>query len=127
MILNFTNHPQELWSRERMEMTVSSFGSVVDLPFPAVPADATEEDIAELSRIWTEKICAMKPDAVICQGEMTLAFSVARNLLRLGFPVLAAASDRVTEEEKTEDGNSRKTALFEFVQFREYRLSGEIR
>ena len=44
MFINFSNHPSQIWSREQTD-AARGYGAIVDVPFPAVPPDASEEEI----------------------------------------------------------------------------------
>ncbi|MCM1167924.1 MAG: hypothetical protein NC401_18220 [Ruminococcus sp.] len=120
MIVNFTNHPSTDWSAEQTA-AAKRWGTVVDLPFPAVSAVAGENDIAELAETYCARICGLIPDAVLVQGEMSLAFAVAERLRRSGIRTLCAASERVCETAVAEEGSTIRRSVFKFVRFREYR------
>jgi hypothetical protein len=118
--VNFSNHPSADWSSSQLERA-GEYGTVVDVPFPAVPADCSEEAVAELGEQCIEAILKCRPAAVMCQGEFTLAFYVAEHLMDLGIPVLSACSERKIVRQENDGGGSTKTLRFEFVRFREYR------
>jgi hypothetical protein len=61
-----------------------------------------------------------KPAAVLCQGEMTLAFAVVAKLVEMKIVVLAACSKRVASEATDNDGRIIKTAEFKFTRLRRY-------
>ena len=120
MFINFSNHPFARWSEEQKAAAVAMGGEVVDMAFPAVPSTATTAEVEAMADKAVADIAAMKPAAVLCQGEMTLAFAVVTRLKELGIPVVAACSDRKTVERQLPDGTSEKTAVFQFAQFRAY-------
>lgn len=113
--VNFSNHPSPSWSVEQI-IAAEQYGEIQDYPFPAVPGDAQEEEIASIADIAVEKILSMNPAAVMCQGEFTLTFAVISRLIKAEIPVLAACSERQVQE--TEDG--RKLVTFRFEGFRCY-------
>lgn len=115
--INFTNHASALWGREQMQ-AAEIYGEVVDCPFPAVSADCDEREIRQLALNYTEKIIAMQPAAVLCQGEYSLAFAVAFLLIQNDIPVLVACSERCVEERK-EGETTKRESIFRFVRFRE--------
>lgn len=117
--INFTNHASRSWG-EIQRAAARQYGDEIrDIPFPNVPATATEADIAQLAQEYVEKIKKETPSAVLCQGEFTLSYQVIRLLLQSGIPVVAACSER-TVTEKREEGKVIKRAEYEFVRFRKY-------
>lgn len=123
MIINFTNHPSQRWSREQREAALA-YGEIVDLSFPAVPEDWDEHQVEALAREWSETIAARNPEAVICQGEFTLTAAVVSLLQARGIRVLAACSRRCVLEERQQDGTTVKHTSFRFARFRPYILPG---
>lgn len=121
IFLNFSNHPSTGWSVEQRK-EAEKYGTIADLPFPAVSADASENGIQELAGRYLEKIMEYHPSAVMCQGEFTLTFAIVQGLLKAGIVCVSACSERVTEESVTADGRAVKKSVFRFVKFREYRL-----
>ena len=118
MFINFTNHPSAQWSDAQKDAALI-YGEIADIPFPSVPAYAPSEDLDALAEDCVARILEANPAVVMCQGEFTLAFSVASKLKARGVKVIAACSDRKTVE-IMENGATRKTVVFEFGQFREY-------
>lgn len=116
--INFSNHPWYLWPAEQ-RTAAETYGEIVDLPFPPVPAEMDEEGISHLADQCVEKIMASVqgtvPAAVMCQGEFTLAFAVTNRLRKLNISVVAACSERIAEEK---DGV--KISVFRFRRFRKY-------
>ncbi len=119
MLINLTNHPAAMWSDEQRS-AAERYGSVADMPFPPVPPEATEEDVVRLADEITDRILRRRPDAVLCQGEMTLTYAIVRRLAREGVPALAACTERVTSEAPQPDGSVIKTSRFLFRGFRRY-------
>lgn len=119
MFINFSNHKSSTWSDEQLD-AASEYGGIWDLPFPSVPANMDSAGVAELARKYINEILEVKPEAVMCQGEMTLVFDVVQGLLDEGITVVAACSERVVEEKQLPDGTTQKTAVFKFKQFRRY-------
>ena len=120
IFVNHTNHPSDKWSPEQIA-AAEKFGAVVDFPFPNVDANADEEKISELVEVNGQKILAMNPAAVLCQGEFSYTFAMVNFLQKNNLPVLAASSARVVEEIVTEDGSTQRISLFKFVRFRQYK------
>lgn len=119
MFINFTNHPSALWSKAQLD-AASAYGSIVDLSFPNVPPQFSEEDVQRMADEYMEKILALKPSAVLCQGEMTLTCLMAHRLIASGVPALSACSERRTEERVNPDGSTQKVSVFVFCRYRAY-------
>lgn len=118
MFLNFSNHPSANWGAEQLA-AARQYGEVVDLAFPAVASEASTEQVHEQADCYVAQILQMKPDCVLCQGEFCLSYCVIDRLKKAGVKVVAACSNRETQE-ITEDGATRKVSYFVFRQFREY-------
>ena len=97
IFINLTNHPSELWERKQLE-EAEKYGKVLDIPFPNVKAEATEEEIKAMSEEMADRVMNYDPSAVLCQGEFTLAFQIINRLLEKEIPVVAACSERVVVE-----------------------------
>ena len=69
---------------------------------------------------YVSEILKYNPVAVLCQGEMTLAFKAANLLISNGITVLAACSKRSVTEKIGANGETIKSAEFHFVRFRKY-------
>ncbi len=54
------------------------WGEIVDYAFPSVSADANEEDVLDMAEQVAKEIINMQPDAVMCQGEFTLTYSLVK-------------------------------------------------
>ena len=119
MFINFTNHSSAKWSLNQLE-AAKSYGDITDIPFPDVNPDGDEQYILQLANQYVSEILKDNPVAVLCQGEMTLAFKVANILISKGITVLAACSKRVVTEKTGANGETIKNAEFHFVRFREY-------
>ena len=119
MLVNFTNHKYEAWSDEQ-KSAAQKWGEVIDLPFPNVKPQASKADVEKMAQSFSGKIISMKPCATTAQGEMTLCFAVVNRLKAAEISVFAATSERTIIEKTDEDGNSVRTSVFKFVQFREY-------
>ena len=93
VIINFTNHPSSQWSPEQIK-AAQEFGEIQDLPFPQISPSADRKEVIDIAQMYVQEILQQKPEAVICQGEFTLAYSITKRLRDEGIPVLAACSDR---------------------------------
>lgn len=112
--INFTNHPSALWD-ERQRAEALKYGTIRDIPFPAVEPLGDTAYIEKLASFYINAILELCPKAVLCQGEFCLAYHEIKGLQEKGILVLAACSERIV----TETGG-KKTATFIFRQFRRY-------
>lgn len=119
IFINFSNHPSKNWGEKQIGKALE-YGEIVDIPFPAVDPSADLSEIERLAEQCVEKIMGYAPDAVMCQGEFSLSYSVISKLQSKGIYCLAACTDRDTVEELQSDGTMCKTSKFDFIQFREY-------
>ena len=118
IFINHTNHTSANWSEEQ-RLAAEVYGTIVDLALPEMHPEYDEAQIEELARASAAQILALRPVAVLCQGEFTYSFALVRLLQAQGITVLAACSERRAQEEW--QGNvSRKVSYFQFVQFRRY-------
>ena len=82
IFINHTNHPSARWSAEQLAAS-RAYGQIADVPFPAVDAEATAEEVRELVRAQADRIMAMEPAAVLCQGEFNYTFALVEQLKNL--------------------------------------------
>lgn len=122
MFLNFSNHPSEKWSEAQIK-EASKYGEIIDISFPSVGADKQSSEILVMASEYVNRILNMttSDDAIMVQGEFTLAYAVIDALLKNGRYVLSACSERIVVEDIGQDGTYKKTASFDFRGFREYR------
>lgn len=122
MFINLSNHPSSRWDIKQLEaaFALTSDNKIKDVQFPAVPATATTYDVLTIADGLHHTVMASHPEAVMIAGEFTLAYTMIELCLRAGLKVVAACSERRTNEVLNEDGSTTKTAIFEFVQFREF-------
>ena len=76
--------------------------------------------VSAQARDIVQEAAARQPDAVLCQGEMTMTMALVLYFQLEGIPTYAACSRREVTEQKTLDGSVRKVSCFRFVTFREY-------
>ena len=118
MFINFTNHPSPSWSETQLT-AAQSHGKVVDIPFPNIDPNSTNEDILTLAQDYAQRIAAMSPKAVLCQGEFVFAFAIVTELKKRGISIVAACSQRCSIEH-TDGKVTKKVTEFRFIQLREY-------
>jgi hypothetical protein len=124
MLINLTNHPLHFWSEKQTKEAIRIYGSVIDLPFPAIPPAASAEELKILVNEYTVKCIEVlnksrdMNNAVHIMGEFTFCFGLVSALIKKGITCIASAADRLVEEKE-----NRKTTIFEFRNFREYFLA----
>lgn len=118
LFVNFTNHPSNKWGASQIE-AANKYGTIVDIPFPAIPDEASHEDIQSLAALHLKSIDQIAQGAsctIHIMGEMTFTYAMVNLLKSHGYPCVASTSKRIVEE--LPDGS--KNVKFEFCQFREY-------
>ena len=120
MLINLTNHPSANWNEEQREEAIHRWGVIEDVPFPAVGPEWDNGHMIQCARAIAGEVARKQPDAVLCQGEMSMTFLLVSMLQKKGIPVFAATSERRAMEELQPDGSIRKSVVFSFVMFREY-------
>jgi hypothetical protein len=124
MFLNFTNHPSSQWCEAQLA-AAREYGPVRDMTFPVVPPEWDIGRVCAYADGLFAQICALRPAAVLCQGEMTLTYQLVKRLCAAGIPVLCACSQRVTEEKPLPNGATQKVSRFVFCGFRRYEAPEE--
>jgi hypothetical protein len=119
LFINISNHPSANWSQRQID-EAKKFGEIVDYPFPVVGAAWGEEDICRIAEKVIQDVSVYKDAVLLIQGEYTLTYRLVSQAKELGIRVVAACSNRVTQESVNEDGTTTKISKFEFVQFRDY-------
>lgn len=118
MFINITNHPSKDWSNAQV-VAAEEYGEILDVAFPSVPPIAQTKDVMELADTMVDLIAEYSPECVLCQGEFCLCYAIISKLKARGIKVVAACTERIAKEKKTDDGQE-KYSYFKFVQFREY-------
>lgn len=112
--INLSNHPSNKWDKNQYE-AANTYGTVIDLSFPSIPATADEDNIHNLVEEYIKIIQKYNNPVVMCQGEFTFSFMMINRLVDMGIEVVASCSERNTTEL-----NGKKISEFKFVRFREY-------
>lgn len=120
MLVNLTNHPSQNWQSKQRKAAVGKWGTIYDFPFPDVSPEWEKEQIYSEAKCIVDKIAAMKPKAVLCQGEMCMTATLVRMFQEKGILVYAATSNRQSAETVNSDGKVEKRSVFQFIQFRQY-------
>lgn len=122
MFINISNHPSNRWSKEQIE-AAKQYGEIVDIPFPNVPADASETNIISLAdnvmnlvRGVTFGNLSSVRDAIHIMGESGLVFRLVSEIKEIWFfdPIYS------TTERTVEEKDGQKISVFRFVKFRRY-------
>ncbi len=122
MLINLSNHPSELWSSEQYSSAVERFGSVKDIPFPAVDPAASLAAVDALVKSFTAMV--MEQDgmdsgniiAVHVMGEFCFTYSFVKEMQKHYITCVASTTERHVKE--LPDGS--KKVVFKFIQFRPY-------
>lgn len=118
MLINLTNHPSEKWQTEQKEAAIMLYGNIIDVPFPVVPPETSEDDVASLAEQTVQKVISISNGqsvTVHVMGEMTLTYSLVKRLQQNGICCVASTTERTVQQV----GNQ-KISVFKFIKFREY-------
>ncbi len=112
MLINLSNHPSSGWSDKQRGAAIERFGEITDMPFPAVPPEASSAEIDALTWEYFTKIAAMggSGNTVHAAGEFTFTYMLLKKLEQAGIPAVCSTTRR------NPDGKGE----FEFIAFREY-------
>ena len=115
MLINLSNHPSENWNEKQKKMARDKYNTIADIPFPQVPPEATQDEVAILAEAYfvhIRKLAANEPTTIHIMGEMTLTYMLINRLKEVGIPCLASTTQRIVKEV----GN-KKTVTFNFIRF----------
>lgn len=117
-LINLTNHPYNLWTKEQKDCAEKQFEKVIDYPFPNVEPSKNEKDISLLAdNVFDNIIKTFGKDIVIhIMGEFTLCFALVKRFQKENIVCIASCSERKV----TELSNGQRIASFEFKRFRKY-------
>ena len=100
MFVNLSNHPSNRWERAQLETARENYGEIVDMPFPQVTPDASNDELQILAQEYVQRIMSLTKSQTVTvhiMGEMTF-----------------------TERKNTYNDDGTKVSEFQFVKFREY-------
>ena len=120
VFINHTNHPLAGWSEEQLQ-AARQYGDIMEVAFPQIEAAWDEAEVDRLARENAGRILALKPSAVLVQGEFTYSYAIIGYLLQSKVDVLAACSERCTECFVNEQQETVKRSVYKFVRFRSYK------
>ena len=122
MFINYTNHKSSVWG-EKQKAAAEKYGEIIDLDFPNVSPELSEEEIHQLADKECERILKLLDDkqnsVVLCQGECALNFLIVKFLLDEKVKVVTAVTERDVEEVKNGEVIE-KRSRFVFQKFRAY-------
>ena len=117
--INHTNHPSSRWE-EGQKREAEGYGTIVDLPFPAIPPDWSKDEVCRLAEENAYGILTRRPSAVLVQGEFSYTVALVERLKAAGILVLSACSERLVHERVDENGETIRESRFVFRCFRTY-------
>ena len=117
--INHTNHPSSRWE-EGQRSAAEAYGTIVDLPFPAIPPDWSKDEVCRLAEENAYGILTRRPAAVLVQGEFSYTVALVERLKAAGILVLSACSERLVHERGDENGETIRESRFVFRCFRTY-------
>ncbi len=117
-LINLTNHPYNLWTKEQKDCAEKQFENVIDYPFPNVEPDKSEKEISLLAdNVFEDIIKTFGKDIVIhLMGEFTLCFALVKRFQKQAIVCIASC----TERNVIISSNGEKITKFEFKRFRQY-------
>lgn len=124
MFFNISNHPchveKSTWSREQVEAAKVIGGEVIDIPFPTVTPDMSDERIASIAREVARDIKGMSHNrlsAAMVAGEYVTTIRIIAELQKVSIPCFFGQSERIAEE-REENGQVVVVHKFMFKGFR---------
>lgn len=119
---NITNHPSKGWSEKQRAAALALSGTdVIDVKFPNVDPSLTSKEVEQLA--WDILKDIPRGSKVLIMGEASLAFALIMVALIKRCQVFSTTTERVVVE-RAEGNTVVKTAVFEFVQFRDLTACG---
>lgn len=125
MLINLSNHPKVKWDGRQLAEALARFGAIEDLPFPAVPPNASVDEVAALALKYVakcEQLLAGAPagssHAIHVMGEFTFTYRFVEEMEKRGIRCVAATTERLVTEDPKDPAV--RTTVFRFVQFRPY-------
>ena len=119
VFVNLSNHPSDQWG-EAQRQDALCYGEIIDLPYPQIPVKIENDAMETLVSDYYDQIVRLDKPVVMLQGEAVFAFRLANRVKEAGIQVLASCTERVSEEERLEDGSIRKVSRFQYGGMREY-------
>lgn len=123
--INLTNHPSDNWE-EKQRNAALEYGTIIDIPFPAINAQDDTKTLALLADEYLKKVMEIAPPVnatVHLMGEQSFCHSLLFRLQSAGYLCVASTTVRCVKE----TCNNERSVTFHFERFREYedcRLKG---
>lgn len=118
IFVNFTNHPSDEWDDAQLGAT-EAYGKIVDVPFPVVGENASEEEILNLCNHHLSMIKALgRPEdlTVHIMGEQSFCYAMISKLQTEGIRCVASCTLRDVHVNDA----GQKVSAFHFTRFRDY-------
>ena len=119
-LVNLSNHASDTWSGKQRAAALLLGRETLDFPFPDIRPDLDIGEVKAISARTVSAVIALRPSAVLVQGEFTLTYCLIRAFLSLSVPCYASCGPRISQERNYANGSAIRTSHFEFVQFRRY-------
>ena len=120
MLVNVSNHPStKAWPKNQVE-AARQYGEVVDMPLPYLGPETTLEQTEAAADEYCAKICAMKPKAVLVNGESVFVFQLVKRLLDAGQNAMCTRSQRRVVEVRLFGRMPLRTSRYRFEAFVPY-------
>lgn len=123
LLINFTNHPSNLWSEEQKTAALQKWSEIIDIPFPMVSPDWGEVEVRETFEKFYSEVkekCTLedrdlKNADFLVMGEFRLTFYTVTTLIKLGHKVFSHSGRRDVEIKE-----NKSIYTFRFGRFVEY-------
>ena len=126
MFYNISNHPiyseKTTWSAEQQAEAKRLGGTLIDVPFPTVTPDMSDEQLRSIAHEVARDLAGQTPygdqRVAMVAGEYATTILLIGELQAMGFTCLFGQSERIAEE-RIEDGKVVVVHKFVFRGFRE--------
>ena len=124
VFVNVSNHPSDNWSKEQLKAARQYGDSILDIPFPEIDPNCTDQEMDALVNETFAEIMKIDADWVMVQGEYVFTYRLVQKLQGQNKHVVASQTKRFVREETNAEGHTQTVREFRFAGFREY-LSSE--
>ena len=124
MLINLSNHPISEWSEKQLQLATTQYGEVIDKSFPPIPPEADAIEVMQLALDTVNRLCSQYADFTVhIMGELTFVYLAVKEFQNRGVTCIASTSKR----NATISANGEKISQFDFVRFRSYSPSINIK
>jgi len=93
MLLNLSNHPSSLWQDNQLKAALDKYESIIDIDFPYIDPDYSEQEIEELAQEYFNKCLPYfnsvdRYNAAHIMGEHNFVFSIVNKLMNAGIKII---------------------------------------